>query len=293
MSRWVLIFNASAGGSGDEVDEAVRSTLAAQVNVDVVRPSDMDSFDDEVKAAARAADVVIAAGGDGTLNCVLNALGDTLAEVTLGLVPMGTGNDFARTLGLPDDPLEAAHALLGAEERALDLARATGAGADRLFVNACMGGFPVQANEAIDEDTKKRFGPLAFWLGGAKALTELSRAAVTVNGRQIDDCVAVGVGNGRSCGGGLEVWPSARPDDGVLDACVFSASGIPQALVLAGKLKSGGHEGLDDVVTMRDATIEVEAEPAVEFNVDGELPGLKSPVTFEIVGEVGFLVPPQ
>jgi diacylglycerol kinase (ATP) len=291
VRRWALVFNPSSGSSGDEVDEVVRSTLAEQVDVHVVRSADADSFDDGVRAAARAVEVVVAAGGDGTLNWVLNALGDSLSEVTLGLVPMGTGNDFARTLGLPEDPREAARTLLGAEERTLDVARATGAGADRLFINACMGGFPVQANEAIDEDVKKRFGALAFWLGGAKALTELTRAKVTVNGRAIEDCVAVGVGNGRTCGGGLEVWPSARPDDGALDGCVLAASGIPQALMLAAKVKSATHEELDGVVTLRDATIEIDADPAIEFNVDGELPGLRSPATFRIAGRVRFLTP--
>jgi diacylglycerol kinase (ATP) len=289
--KWVVVFNASSGGADDDIQAEVRAALELGRSLQVLTPKDQDSFDDEVRRAAADADVVVSAGGDGTLNCTLNALRDSLDRVTLGLVPMGTGNDLARTLGLPDDPVEAATGLLNGRTVSIDVSRATGPDVDRLFLNACMGGFPVEVNQAIDEDTKKKLGPLAFWLGGAKALKELTTSTLSVNGIAVADCVAAGVGNGRTCGGGMEVWPSAQVDDGRLNACALAASGIAQAVNLAAKVKQSTHEELDNVTTTSSSKITIKAEPPLEFNVDGELVGLRSPATFEIVSSVKFLVP--
>jgi diacylglycerol kinase (ATP) len=284
------LFNPSSGGADDELESDICTALKSAGQVSVIKP-EKDTFDDEVRTAARDADVVVAAGGDGTLNWTLNALGDSLDRTVLGLIPLGTGNDLARTLGLSEDPVEVAHGLSSGTRRRLDVGRARGPGVDRLFVNACMGGFPVDVNEAIDEDTKKKLGPLAFWFGGAKALRELTKSTVTVNGTRVTDCVAAGVGNGRTCGGGMEVWPQARPDDHELDACVLSASGIADAIALAAKVKRATHLELESVTATRASEIRFESEPPLEFNVDGELVGLRTPATFEIVSSVAFAVP--
>jgi diacylglycerol kinase (ATP) len=285
-----LIFNPASGGADEDVQEAVHGALASMGEVSVSAP-EKDSFVDDVRNAAEDVDVVVVGGGDGTLNHTVNALGDLLSDLTLGLVPMGTGNDFARTLELPRDPLEAAKALLSASPHELDLGRASGGGVERLFLNACMGGFPVQVDEATDEKVKKRLGPLAFWIGGAKALADLTPSTVTINGRELEGCVAAGVGNGRTCGGGMKVWPSARPDDRELDACGLAVRNPAQGALLATRVKAGKHEDLDGVLTARAAAIDIACDPAFEFNVDGELVGLTSPGRFELVDRVRVLVP--
>lgn len=290
MTRVLLVFNPASGGADEEVQEKVHRVLTSMGDVSVVAPGE-DSFTEDVGSAAEGMDVLVVGGGDGTLNHTVNALQDRLSDVVLGLVPMGTGNDFARTLGLPEDPLEAAHALLSATPREVDLGRASGDGVERTFLNACMGGFPVQVDEATDEKVKKRLGPVAFWVGGAKALGDLTPSTVTINGRELEGCVAAGVGNGRTCGGGMTVWPSARPDDRALDACGLAVRNPAQGALLATRVRAGKHEGLDGVLTVRAATIEIRCEPAFEFNVDGELVGLASPARFDLAGRVRFLVP--
>jgi diacylglycerol kinase (ATP) len=290
MSRVVLVSNPASGGADDDEAHKAARALGALGDVRVLRPR-RELFDREVRAAASEADVVVTAGGDGSLNYTLNALDDVLGKVVLGLVPMGTGNDLARTLRIPEDPEEAAAGLARGSIRRLDVGRASGPGVRRLFINACMGGFPVRANEAIDDRTKKRLGPIAFWVGGAKALTDYSSSRVVMNGIEAPDCIAAGVGNGRTCGGGMEVWPRAQPDDGVLDGCMLTASNLPAAVKLAAKVKAGAHERLDGVFIRRDETITIEADPAIEFNVDGELIDLRSPAIFELAGHVDFLVP--
>jgi diacylglycerol kinase (ATP) len=199
---------------------------------------------------------------------------------------MGTGNDLARTLGLSFDPVRAATAIARGTVRAIDLGVATGAECRRLFTNACIGGFPVAVNQAIDPDTKRRLGPAAFLVGGAKAATELDRSLVRIDDVEVPDCVAAGVGNGRTAGGGIEVWPSAVPDDGVLNGCALGAPGRAAALKLAGLMRHGAHERLEHVATSAGPRITLHSDPPIEVNCDGELIGLRTPATFEIAGRL-------
>jgi diacylglycerol kinase (ATP) len=270
-----LVFNARAGSD----DSGARSRVAKELAK-------------EVSAAAEAADAVVAAGGDGTLSLLVNALGDRLGDVALGVVPLGTGNDFARTLGLPDKPEEAAAAVARGRTRPVDVGRISGVGGSRLFVNSSLGGFPVHVDREIDEEVKKKLGPLAFWIAGAKAATDLERSTVAVNGRAVRECVAVGIGNGRSAGGGIEMWPEARIDDGLLDACLLPISNVREAARLAVKVRAGEHVDIEGVVTVRDRRLEIDCDGALEFNVDGELPGIRAPATFEIVARADFLAAP-
>jgi diacylglycerol kinase (ATP) len=214
----------------------------------------------------------------------VNAIRDRLDRIELGVIPLGTGNDFARTLGLPDDPEDAARAIVDGRPRDVDLGHASGPGARRLFVNACIGGFPVRVDEVVSGSTKRALGPLAYIAAGGKAAVDLTRSTVTMNGVRVEDCVAAGVGNGRTCGGGIAVWPDAEPDDGVLDGCAMGASGLAAAARLAIGAKRGTHTSLDGVEAMRAETIRIDADPPMEFNLDGELVDLTTPAEFRIAG---------
>jgi len=287
--RVAVVFNPGSGQSDEQLQSGVERALRGLGDVRAVHTSGEETFAADVAAGTDGARIVVAAGGDGTLNLTINALQERLDEHIFAVVPLGTGNDFARTLGLPSDPLEAAASLQTAAVREIDLGVVSGAGTRRLFVNACMGGFPVEANKAIDAGVKKKLGPLAFILGGAKALGDLDRSTVVVDEQQITDCIAVGVGNGRTAGGGIEMWPPARPDDGRLDLCALSADSIPAAVLLGAKVKAGNHQGAKGTVMLRGTDFVVDADPPIEFNVDGELVGLQTPARFEIAGRVRFL----
>ena len=290
MTSLLLVTNPSSGSSDEDAIASLTNELRRLGRVDHLEPSSQENFNEEVSGAARDHDVIVVAGGDGTLNCAINALEDQLARVRIGLIPMGTGNDLARTLGIPTDPEEAARAVVSGTVRTIDVGVAEGANMRRLFVNACIGGFPIRVNEEIDEDTKRRFGAAAFWLGGAKAAAELARTTVTMNGTVVEDCLAVGVGNGRTAGGGIEVWPEAVPDDGLLEATALPASGHVAAGKLALKVRSGDHLEMDEVKRDRAARVEIASDPPIEINVDGELLGLKTPATFSMLTTARFLV---
>jgi diacylglycerol kinase (ATP) len=283
--RILLVTNPSSGGSDDEALAAVESELRAAGDVQRLEPGGVEP-EAEIQSAARTADVVVVAGGDGTLHRIVNALRAQLEELVFGLIPMGTGNDFARTLRVPEEPGAAARIAAGDGVRRVDLGRARGGGVERLFVNACIGGFPVAMNEAVDQDTKARLGPLAFWLGGAKVVADLPRTTVILDGVQVTDCLAAGVGNGKTSGGGIALWPDASLDDGALDGCALGAPSLAVAGKVASRLKAGTHEGLDEVVTTRGRAVTIDSDPPIEINVDGELVGLRTPATFEVIGSL-------
>ena len=292
MKRVILVSNSSSGGSDDEVLERVAARLSSLGAVERVEPASVDGFGDEIRRVLGDDDgLIVSAGGDGTMNCTVNGFAGDFADRTFALVPMGTGNDLARTLGLDPDPVKAAEQLIDGAERELDVGRARGESVERLFVNACMGGFPVKVNQAIDDDVKKRLGPLAFWVGGTKAAADLPRWTIRVDDEEFLDVVAAGVGNGRTAGGGITVWPDADPGDGELDLCVLSAEGLGDALKLAATVKRGAHQQVDNVSMRRARRFEIGAQPDIEFNCDGELIDLSSPVTFELVDRIRMRVP--
>ena len=287
----LLVSNPASGGARKQDRDEIVDALGSLGAVETVEPSSPERFGEEVAVAAKGCDLVVSAGGDGTFNCTINALHERATELVFALLPMGTGNDLARTFGLDDDPVAVAGALGSATERNLDVCMASGSGAERYFINACMGGFPVQVNEALDDSEKERLGAAAFVWGGAKALSDLERSTVVMDGHRVPDCVAVGVGNGKTSGGGIAVWPDADPGDGLLEGCALPAGG-PGALVkLAAKLKLGDHRTLDGVTVTSGRSITIDSDPPIELNVDGELIGLKTPATFQVVTATRLLVP--
>lgn len=286
----LFIANPSSGGSEDGTIASVEDILVEAGDVKRLEPSPA-GFNLEVTQAARDSKMVVVAGGDGTFSRVVNAFETRLDELVFALIPTGTGNDLARTLDLSEDPAEAARIAIGRAQRSIDVWRATGDGVQGLFVNACVGGFPVAMNEAVNQDMKSRLGPLAFWASGAKVAADLPRSTVTLNGVDVPDCVAVGVGNGVTSGGGVRLWPQAVIDDGILEACALPASDAAAATRLALKVKGGTHGELDGVEATRASKIEVDSDPPIEMNVDGELIGLTTPLTFELAGHATIKIP--
>lgn len=289
MRRIALAANPNSGSADEEELRAICEILRTHGSLQVIQPGEASELKEQVSQVE--ADLVVVAGGDGTMNLVANALRARLDEMTLALIPRGTGNDLARTLGLPGEAKEAAVVAVTASEVLLDVWRAKSAHVDQLFLNACMGGFPVEVNKAITANVKRLLGPFAFWFGGAKAATEIERYVVTINGETIAGCLAAGVGNGRTAGGGIEVWPGADPHDGLLDACALSADGVVEAVKLATRVPSGEHLELAGVRSLSADRFEIDATPQLELNVDGELAGLKTPAVFELFANTRFIVP--
>jgi len=184
------------------------------------------------KAVREGFRTIIAAGGDGTVNEVLNGICDVpdgLKVARLGLLPLGTVNVFARELRFPLRTGPAWKVLAAGRERTIDLGVAdfqlNGAPCRRYFVQLAGAGLDSRAIELTEWEIKKKFGPLAYVYAGLKALREVKPVITVQAGRTLAG-EWVAVGNGRYYGAPLAVFPKARLDDGLLDICVLPKTGF-------------------------------------------------------------------
>jgi diacylglycerol kinase (ATP) len=291
VTRVVVVLNSGSGSAGDAGPGQLADALRPLGEVLFCSPDD-DSFAEELGSAASEAEVVVAAGGDGTVSRTVGALRDRLEEVVFGVVPMGTGNDLARTLGLPEDPADAAGAIASGGRRPVDVWGATGSdGREHAFVNACVGGFPVEVDEKVGDREKRVLGPIAYLTAGARVAATMERFDARIDGHAVGGCLAVGVGNGRSVGGGILLFPQADPADGRLEACALAADGTVDTVRLGLAVRKGEHLDLDGVFGTSGERLRIETDPAIELNVDGDLVGLRTPVEFRRVGAATFLAP--
>jgi diacylglycerol kinase family enzyme len=271
MRRYLVLANARAGSVEREALDAAVGVLSAAGPTEVRQPADPDALD----AALTELDgrVPVVAGGDGSLHLVVNRLRrlGRLGQVTVGLLPLGTGNDFARAAGLPLDPLAAAGALTAARPRRFDLLEDD---AGRVVVNAAHAGLGAEAAAAA-AGHKPRLGPLAYPLGALLAGVRAEGWAlrVSVDGAACatgERLLMVGVANGPTIGGGTPLCPVARADDGRLDVVVVAAAGPAARVGFAAALRAGAHLDRDDVHHRQGTRVQVSGEP-VRHDVDGEL----------------------
>lgn len=228
-------------------------------------------------------DRVVAVGGDGTVHEVVSALGVEPGPV-LGVIPLGTGNDLARSLGIPLDLDEALDALGKARERTMDLVRVSGP-APCVMVNASAGGFGGRVDEEMTAEVKKTWGPLAYVRLALEVLPErdVYRVRVEVDGEPYEcDALNVVVANARTVAGGVQVAPTARLDSGTVDVIVVREGEGADLASFASACLLGGHLDHDLVDHMRGSEVSVSSEPPMPFNVDGELVG-QTPMRYEVV----------
>ena len=281
-----LIVNPKAGSITDldALLKKLRRIPAAEVRM-TRRAGDAEKF---ARAAVRAGtNFVIAAGGDGTLNAVINGMARPRRSrnIRVGLVPLGTGNDFARSLGLPasiDDNIEI---LRAGRTTAIDLVRANGKRV-RYFINISAGGFSGFVDKQLTPEIKRAWGPLAYLRGAAAAWRKLRSFVTTLI---LDDDEQLGlelynvvVANGRFVAGGLPIAPKAKPNDGLLDVILIPNRPAAQLAILAAQMFLGQHLDNDAIVFRRAAKVAVRSRPRMQFNVDGELVG-SSPIVFQVV----------
>ena len=231
-------------------------------------------------------DHIFVAGGDGTLNEVLNGVARVeggLDLVTIGLIPLGTGNDFANALGLPEDVEAAIQMLLDGDPVAVDIGRLN----DRYFVNVSAGGFIAEVSDAVNPQLKNLAGKLAYLIGGVQVLLEYepvgarlrvdhSRAGASSAPAppEVPSDVRLytfAVCNSRLVGGGRLIAPHARIDDGQLDVCLIRAMPTVEFVGLLRRVSNGEHVDDERVSYFRARELELTFDRVIKINTDGQV----------------------
>ena len=266
--RALLLVNPKARRGGTSID-TVRKVLQ-EAGISLFEPSRKknDNLADLISRHANEVDLVIVGGGDGTLNAA--APGLVYPGLPLGVLPLGTANDFARTLGLPLDPVEAAKVIAAGETKPIDLGEVNG----HLFFNVASIGFSAELAGELTEHAKKRFGTLGYGIVAARLLMRsrvfsafLDHDGTTEKLRTMQ----VSVGNGRHYGGGMTVEETATADDGWLDFYSLEVDHWWRLLRLLPSMRKGTHGQWDDVRAFRTTEVTVRTSRPRPVNTDGEL----------------------
>jgi diacylglycerol kinase (ATP) len=276
-----LIVNPASGGETavDHVPEMSARLRAASASLDVaVTRGEGDAEQAGRRAVLEGCDSVFVAGGDGTLNEVLNgvaAVEGGLAQVTLGVIPLGTGNDFATAIGVAGEPAAALDRLLDGVVRPIDVGRVNG----RHFLNVSAGGFIAEVSDAVPSKLKTVLGKLAYLVGGAKVLLDYEPIRAQARSSDPDapplpatcELHAFAVCNSRLIGGGRLIAPYAIVDDGWLDVCLIQAMPTLEFLALLRKVADGDHLEDPRVTYLRTRALELTFERKVAINTDGQV----------------------
>jgi lipid kinase YegS len=275
---WRLLLNGKSAGD-DALREAVASMRDSGVALDVRvtwENGDATRYVDE--AIADGASCVIACGGDGTLGEVAAALAqrdvDADALPSLGLVPMGTANDFATAATIPIEPLDALRLIGASAPHAIDLLRVDADGERHWCANLASGGFGTEVTVETDDGLKKLLGGLAYLITGVARVGRIDPIEVRLHGDGFEwsgALIALGVGNGRQAGGGQVLCPDAHIDDGLLDVTVIPELAGELANTVATLVREGRGAALERVgERARMRALVIEADVPLALNLDGE-----------------------
>lgn len=233
-------------------------------------------------------DCVIVGGGDGTIRAAGNGLVET--GLPLGVLPLGTANDFARSIGIPPEPEAAARVIVDGFTHSVDVGYVN----DHPFFNVASVGLAADVAKALTSDRKRRFGRLSYALSAINILAQTKPFHATL---LIDDekvmvrTLQIAVGNGRYYGGGNLVVTDARIDDGQLDLYSLEFSRVWRMALLIPSFKSGGHGEIREVRTARGESFEIITRKPRSVNADGEIV-TKTPAVFtQKSGAVKVYVP--
>ena len=224
------------------------------------------------RAVREGCDHLVICGGDGTVNEVVNGVAreQALDRVTFGIVPLGTGNDFATTLGMPDDVEPAAEALVEAEAIAVDVGTLNG----RAFVNVSAGGFIADVSDSVNPQLKTIAGRFAYLLGGAQAVLRFEPLEARFGPplpprtRRLH---TFAVCNAPLIGGGHRIAPRARIDDGLLDVCLIPEMPTVEFVALLRKVSEGRHLEDDQVEYFQAPSLDVTFNREIKVNTDGQV----------------------
>ncbi|MEJ8570319.1 lipid kinase [Microbaculum marinum] len=266
--RLLVVVNPGASRAETELAPAIGALAAAGFEIDLRRSRRSEDLGALIVEGARSCDAVLVGGGDGTVNGALGALIE--AGKPVGILPLGTANDLALTLGIPADAEGAAGVVAAGRTRRIDIARANG----RPFANAASVGLGVEIALHQDSERKQNWRVLSYLLTTIEVLGEAERFRATIecdNRRFEVETYQIAVGNGVFYGGGMRVAEDAAIDDGMLDVYAIEAETIGELMTLAPALRAGTQIHSDCVTALRCRSVRIETDQPLSVNTDGEV----------------------
>lgn len=287
----LLIWNPSAGSAlkAEEMQRQARSHPGVTL-------CETSSGDEARRLASEATehgfDMVVAAGGDGTVNAVVNGLYESSSRAVLGILPLGTGNDLCRTLKIPLNAAEAFKFLIDFlidsdehAQRSIDLVRVESERGAAVFANLCSGGNSQRVGDHLTDEMKRNWGAWSYLRGAIGVLTDLAGFNVTA---KFDDEQSesfnlwnIVVANGKTVAGGLPVATRAEISDGLLDVILIQNGAPLDVAALSAQFFLGDYLENERVVFRHVRRAEFHSDPPIQFVADGESLAV-TPVTFSI-----------
>jgi lipid kinase YegS len=272
MTRRSRIILHGKQGANQELRDAVEAVRADGHQVEVrVTWEAGDSALLAAEAATEGIDIVIAGGGDGTVNEVVNGLVQVEGHASaLGVIPLGTANDFARSAGIPLQLEAALRVAVETEAVTVDVGRS----GDRAFINVATGGFGTEVTVNTNPKLKRLLGGAAYFITGLGRFSELEPVQVRLRGPDLEwegKLLVLAVGNARQAGGGHVLCPEAVLDDGLLDVGVLPD--VPedqQSEAISALMRKGMQAVKDAALYWRVPWFEIEAPKGIYINLDGE-----------------------
>jgi diacylglycerol kinase (ATP) len=290
-----VIFNPNAGRK----DPSLLKNALQSLGKVVVWPSERVGHAEELarQAIKQGAEVVIAGGGDATVGEVLNGIATHLDQIRFGILPLGTGNDFARGANIPLELPEAVEVLLRGKIRPVDVVRVIcGGEVLRYFLNVAVSGFDEDAKKRMEQGFKSGWGPLGYLFAAAEAIPEITLYQIKI---QLDNAHVEGleasilvVANGSSFGGGIPLHPEALVDDGKLNVLAFRPGTSGELLLLAPAVLGGTHLELDETYHRTARRVTIWATPPLPFHIDDRYFTTCPDLTFEVLPRALRLISP-
>lgn len=286
--RGLLLANPKARRGAEGVRDAAAVLRSAGIDLLIEEIGNSKEIAAHVGRHAGDVDFIVLGGGDGTINAGLASL--LQAGLPLGILPLGTANNTARTLDIPTDLAQAATIIAAGGTRRIDVGQV----GDRYFLTTASIGLSVRITKELSDASKRRWGPLAYGVAAARALSKVDPFDAEIHhdaGSHQLRAIQIMVGNGRHYGAALTVSQHAAPDDALLDCYAIEAVPWWRLLGLLPALKRGSHGRKPDVQAITSHTIRIETPVPHRIDADGELVG-KTPATFSTLpGALEVFVP--
>lgn len=288
MTNALVLINPNSRNGRQDISAALDILRTAGLNLEIPQITDNNHFADVIREKGRDYDCIIVGGGDGTLNGAI--AGMLKLDRPLGILPLGTANDLARTLTLPADLESCARHIAAGHIQKIDVGQVN----DHYFFNVASVGISSDVARILDRDLKARYGVFGYVISlwRAVARRRVIRGEMTYDGKSLKSrLIQISVGNGIYYGGGMVIAADAQIDDGTLDVILVPPQSVWQLIGQLPVLRWGRHDLNRTIHHLRVREFSLKTRRPLPINTDGEVT-TRTPATFKIVpGAIDVFVP--